>query len=196
MLETRSLRCIALRFTVSLVLLTLFPGQSCRDWMGNGFRKEIHWLLKTTLPDRFFLVEKQRDPAHPSIDTRITVARREDIRPDGTARAKVIEIDSRSLGWMPHAMMLALIAALPASLRYRWTLVLPAMGIIHLFVLATLLITVAHSLVGESSSFWAGLLPFAYRLFVSNLWVSFLFPCLLWIGLIGLTMRSNHSQKA
>jgi len=182
MFDSRAPLRFAGRFLLIFVLLTL-PWPGFRESYCRLIRSEAHWLLTTTLKNVIVIIEDNDDPQHPSVDTRITLGNRRDIRADGTGPVRVIVIDSRSLGWMPNAMFIALMGAL-ASRTWFWLRgFFTGLLLVNVFIAATLWITVAHGYFEASAAARLQIcLGYANRLLVTNLWVSFVFPTMIWLG--------------
>jgi hypothetical protein len=140
-------------------------------------------VLKLALPNTTGIVEKNADPAHPSVDTKISIDDRREFRSDGLARKKVIALDSRSLGWMPNVMVIALLGATPGYRPYHRRAFLISLLVVNLFISGTILVSICHGWFSGVFFDWRGpYFSYAYRLFVLNLWMTFLVPTLIWIG--------------
>lgn len=179
MLNYRPAAGVFLRFCVVFGLL-LYPWPGLREGVQSLFHAELKGLSGVFLPRMFVRVEPFVDPDHRSIDTLVQMADPRTRQPDGSANVKGISLDSRSVGWIPQVMLLALIAATPGSWvrRVRASLILPP--ILNLLIATTLGLTLWH-VDSEGSAEWKRqALAFVYDLSIQNLWFSFLAPTAVW----------------
>jgi len=177
----KSVSLFALRFVVIFGLL-VFPWPGLRSAFAVFMRSELRLVLRPMLASRDVCVRPHRDPAHPSADTEVAVADPKDLLPDGNLPAKVLTLDSRSVGWMPQAMILSLCAATGLSRTRRWRLLLGGLAFTHALVLATFAVSVLPILVTEASPAWLfWLVNGAYHVLVENLWMAFVGPFLIWL---------------
>ena len=137
------------------------------------------------------MVEPHGEPGHLSVDTRISIADLRERRPDGSLPVKVIVLDSRSLGWLPFAMFIALWGATPLSWNSRWKTMALGLGGVLLFIAATVLASACAGMFQDDG--WRQVLAGgAYHLLVENLWLSFVGPLLIWLGGVLWLCREIH----
>src|SRR5208283_1493118 len=130
-------------------------------------------------------VQDLNDPLHPNLDTKITLADPKSVQPGGEMPAMVLSLDSRSVGWMPNAMLLALAGATPWNWSRRLKALLGGGLVVNAFVAVSILARVGDAVLGAQSSGWHSLLLMLdNHLLVENLWLSFLFPTLVWLALL------------
>lgn len=130
-----------------------------------------------------------------SLDTRIVVANREPAVPAALHQAKILDLDSRAIGWVPTAFLLALILATPIPWRRRCVAVFWGGLAIHLFVLLALAMYIFNEtgqVGGLSFDAWpAGAKVIADGLeetLITQMGAGFVAPVAIWIAV---TFRSN-----
>lgn len=100
------------RFGICYAILIIpWPGFS-RAYAA-GFRAAGRLLAPRESSPWVVSFEAAGNPASP-LDTRILVANRRQAAPDGRCRAVALDLDTRSIGWIPTALLLALLVATPA----------------------------------------------------------------------------------
>ena len=107
------------RFLLLFVLL-MVPWPAWRAEFARWFQAEARVVLRVVLPAHRIVVGNVRDPKHPEVDTQIAISDPREIRQDGMATTTMINLDSRSLGWIPQAMTLALLGAVPRWRGGNW----------------------------------------------------------------------------
>jgi hypothetical protein len=75
-------------------------------------------------------------PENP-LDIRIILGNRRQVRPDGRLPSHLLGLDSRGVGWVPTALLLALTLATPLPWRRRLIAAVGGLVLIHLFLLAS-----------------------------------------------------------
>ena len=94
---------------------------------------------------------------------------------------------------MPHAMILALVAAVPIPWPCRLRMMIGSLFVVHGFVAVTVVVSVGSEIYSESSPEWHSLLfHWADSLLIRNLWISFVFPTLVWIGALLVMDRKGY----
>jgi hypothetical protein len=168
---------------IGLFIVLTLPIPGLRGLSRACFQQEARGIAAIVFPDMQITVANHRDPAHAGIDTQMQVIDPKLVRPDGKVPAKLIVVDSRSLGWMPQAMILALIGATPVAWPLRWTLVLANTALIQVFVAATITTTLGTAVYEAGAGNWQSeFFAYADLIMTQNLWMSFLVPALLWAG--------------
>jgi hypothetical protein len=171
-----------LRFAVVFVVLAA-PWPGFRGGFAKGVGIELRFALKLLLPHQAVEIRTVNDPTHTAEDTQAWVKSTDKPEAGGQAEKRGVGFDSRSLGWMPHAMIMALCAAMPLGWKKLWKIAVVGLAATNLFVLATLVIIVANGIRTESSPGWLQwMLPRANHLVLDNLWFSFVVPFLIWVA--------------
>jgi hypothetical protein len=190
MIDSRKIFYFALRFVVCFGLLAL-PWWNFQASFAARYQPGARELLSLVFPYWQIDVEPCHEPEHPSVDTKISIGDPQERRPDGTLPMKVIITDSRSLGWMPIAMFVALWGATPLKWGQRLKVLAAGLGGTLLFIAVTILASVWPVMVGESG--WQSILAMvSYHLLVDNLWVSFVGPALIWLVSVLWFWPGNH----
>lgn len=169
------------RFVVVFGLL-VFPWPGFREQFACGLQGELRVFFHLTLPRLGVEVRYGDRAIHSAGDTEIWKSSPATTHHGGQLEVKKLVCDSRSLGWMPHAMMLALCSATPLTWK-RWCRVFLS-GVIgtHLLVLATFTAGLFSTYADEiSNSLVRWLVMGAGHILIDNLWISFVGPFLLWI---------------
>jgi hypothetical protein len=180
MLNPRRILYLALRF-VALFGLLVLPWPGFQASFAAGYQAGARAILGVILPNREVAVEPYHEPKHLSVDSRICLSDPRDRQTDGSLPVRVLTLDSRSLGWMPMAMFIALWGSTPLSWSERWKMLAAGSGGILLFVAATVLAHVCPAIFPEPG--WRHFLAIvANHLLVENLWLSFVGPALIWLA--------------
>jgi hypothetical protein len=120
-----------------------------------------------------------------SLDTAITLGNRALADRTGLIQARRTEIDSRSIGWVPTALTLALVAATPIPWRRRLMALTGGLILIHLFIFFTLLTWVWNKSSDVSllslSAFWQNAADQLNYALMNEIGASFSVPVIIWI---------------
>jgi hypothetical protein len=178
----RTLVCFVLRFAILFGLL-VWPWTGPRDAIRAGFSAQVRWLVGAMLPPQAFRVETYADPAHPTLDTLVDLADRKTPDPSGRQLVMGMPFDSVSQGWIPFAMLIALIVATPLPRVNRLRALLAGALFVQLLVAVTILVGVSSALRSGAAPAWPRLpLMLANHLLVENIWFGFVAPFLFWAG--------------
>ncbi len=163
------------------LLIAPWPGWNAV--YGRGFRalnqavfaSNQHRILRFEATDRF------RRP----IDTQITLANLDRTDAQGHAPGRRLGLDSRGVGWVPTALLIALVLASPVGWRRRGGALLVGLALVQVFIL----FSVGCYIWSEASEL--GLLALApweksvadglVETLVTQLGASFVVPALLWL---------------
>jgi hypothetical protein len=119
------------------------------------------------------------------LGTRMTLANRDAVDHQGKTRAKTVELDTRSIGWVPTALTGALILATPISWMRRGWALLGGMLLVHLFILFSLQSWIWDESPSVSlmtlSPFWKARADDLEYTLMAQLGASFSVPLLIWI---------------
>ena len=185
---------------VFLLQFVVIYGLLIVPWPGwrAGYERFFQGLAGTVLAReqgpaivRFRPAEK---PPRPEIDLEILFAQRTEIDAAGQAPTRILGLDTRGVGWVPTALLLALVAATPLPWRRRWRALLAGVVLVHGYVLAV----VACYLWNQSGGlvpvsfllFWPLLGDFLEETFVGQMGSSFVVPVLIWLLVVFAVERS------
>jgi hypothetical protein len=143
----KSLGGFVLRFALVFGLLA-WPWPWLRQGVSVCFRAQARILASLIFPAHTFRVEAFSSGRFPTLDTCVIVADPENTGPDGQSRALEIPFDSGAQGWIPLAMLIALVIATPLPWARRWKALLAGALAIQLLVAATILASVGIREVG------------------------------------------------
>jgi hypothetical protein len=120
-----------------------------------------------------------------SLDTLVTLGNRALADSNGNARVKEIDLDTRSLGWMPTALTMALILATPVPWRQRAWALAWGMLLIHAFILFSLQVWIwdesTDLSLADISPFLQTVMDNLEYTLITQLGASFSVPLLIWI---------------
>ncbi len=115
------------------LLIAPWPG-----WNAHyaGWMADFGSTLLSPLNNRWIVrfETEARTPARP-LDLRIIVANPDRVTASGNAPAVVLELDARGIGWVPTALLIALILATPLPWSRRLGALLGGLAAIHALIL-------------------------------------------------------------
>lgn len=120
-----------------------------------------------------------------SLDTQMTLSNRALIDSSGNGSGVTIDLDTRSIGWLPTALTMALILATPVPWRQRAWALLWGLVLVHAFILFSLQVWIwdestAVSLLDLSPA-WQTIMDDLEYTLITQLGASFSVPILIWI---------------
>ncbi len=185
MLRPKQIFFALARFAVIFGLL-IFPWPGWNDIYGDYFRA-LGQAAFSRLDDQRIVLFEPHHVQHgfSSLDTQMTLGNRALVDRNGQGLVEQVDLDTRSIGWIPTALTMALILATPVPWRQRgWALVWGLL-LIHAFILFSLQLWIwdessALSLMRLSPFLQTVLDDLDYTL-VTQLGASFSVPILIWI---------------
>ena len=187
MLKT-SLRFLAFFVVIYGLLIVPWPGLD--QAYGDYFRALGTAFFSRDTGSRLVRFEPQEMPSAehsrtPPLGTRVTLANRDLADSQGNSKAQLIDLDTRSIGWVPTALTAALILASPVPWRRRLGALAGGLVLIHLFILFSLQSWIwdaspAVSL-GTLSPFWKDRADDLEYVLITQLGASFSVPLVIWI---------------
>ena len=176
-----------LQFVVLYGLL-IVPWPGWRAAYGRFFRGVAGAVFAREQGPAFVRFRAAEKPPRPEIDLEILLAQRAEIDVAGHAPARILGLDTRGVGWVPTALLLALVAATPLPWSGRWLALLAGVVLVHGYLLAV----VAGYLWNQSGGlvpvsflpYWPSLGDFLEETFVGQMGPSFVVPVLIWLLVI------------
>ena len=173
-----------LQFVVIYVLL-IVPWPGWRTTYGRFFRGVARTAFACENGPTIVRFRPAEKPPRPEIDLEILFVQRTEIDAAGHAPGRILGLDSRGVGWVPTALLLALVGATPLPWSRRWRTLLAGVVLVHGYLLAV----VACYLWNQSAGlvpvsflpFWPWLGDFLEETFVGQMGPSFVVPVLIWL---------------
>jgi len=178
--------------------LLIAPWPGWRAAYGRGFREMVGAAFACETGPTIVRFGPAEHPPRPEIDLEIVFARRAEIDASGHAPVRILGLDTRGVGWIPTALLLALVVATPLP-WVRRLLLLFAGGVgVHVYLLAV----VAFYLWNQSAGlapisflpFWSPLGDFLEETFVGQMGPSFVVPVLIWLLALVAVCRLPNMQ--
>ncbi len=165
--------------------LLISPWPGWRSTYSRFFQGMTQWTFGREQGDSIVRVHPAGTSPHPEIDTQILLIDRASANSAGRAPARILEIDSRGVGWVPTALVIALACASPLPWVRRIFVLLVGMLVVNAYVL----FAVAAFLWNQSGGrtpvsvvpYWPSLGSFLEQTFVTQLGPSFAVPVLIWL---------------
>jgi hypothetical protein len=173
------------RFAVIFGLLIL-PWPGWNEIYGGYFRALGQAAFGRQDDRRIVLLQPQYvQHGFSSLDTQMTLSNRALLDNNGNGLAELIGLDTRSIGWVPTALTMALILATPVPWRQRGWALLWGLLLIHAFILLSLQVWIwdespALSLFNLSPFSQTIMDELQYTL-LTQMGASFSVPLLIWI---------------
>jgi len=174
---------------VPVYTLLIVPWPGSRDLYGSYLRSAAKLVLAQNNSRRILRFEEVPvSKRNRTLDTRITVANREQLDASGSGHAVMLDFDSHGIGWVPTALLIALVVATPVSWTRRSQALAWGLLAIHAVVLFSIQVYIWNqsdasnglNLV-ELSPFWKTVVNGLEETLVTQLGASFVFPLLIWI---------------
>jgi len=175
----------ALRFAVVFGLL-IAPWPGWNDWYASCFRTLGNTAFARNNPAclLYFTAARQTHD-FAALDTQIVIGNRSLADPDGRGPVTRQGLDSRSIGWIPTALTLALILASPISWKRRFLASLYGLILVHAFILFSLAVLIWNESTTVSlitlPPFWKTVADGLEYTLIVQMGASFSVPVLIWI---------------
>lgn len=175
-------------FSLGIALL-IAPWPKLEEAYAKLLRVEAELLFGNFGAKGIVLFRPTDEPSDALHDTKIFLGHRDIVKPNGMRTMKVVKMSTRYIGYMPTALVVALVLA--TSLPWRRRLGSLAWGLfwVHCFVAFVLLIIILHKY-NQSETIglyqWTGfsrsLLNAAHEVFVTYIGPFFLVPVFIWVA--------------
>jgi hypothetical protein len=171
---------------ILIYALLILPWPGWNDFY-SGYFRSVGQMAFTREDDQRIILFRPHHVQHgfSTLDTDMIVSNRALVSNSGQGEAEIVNLDSRSIGWTPTALTIALILATPVSLKQRAWALLWGMVSIHVFILFTLQVAIwnqspAVSLI-DFSPFWKTMVDALNNTLITQLGASFSVPVVIWI---------------
>ncbi len=172
------------RFAAMYALL-IAPWPGFNDIYGRYFRVLGQLTFSRENDRRIVNFERVPPELHHPLDTRIALGNREQLDRNGVGPVHYLELDTRGVGWIPTALIVALIVATPLSWRRRGGALVLGLLAIHAFILFSVAVYLWNSS-AELALITLG--PLLKRIaggleetLITQMGASFVIPVLIWI---------------
>jgi len=173
------------RFVVVFGLL-IAPWPGWNELYGQYFRGLGQMAFSRDEGKRIVVFEpNERQPGFLNLNTRMTLGNRDLLDGAGKGPVKRTELDTRSIGWVPTALTMALILATPIPWRRRGPALLGGLILVHCFIIFSLQAWIWDNSPDLSlmtlSAFWKEVAHELNYTLINQLGASFSVPVLIWI---------------
>lgn len=166
--------------------LLIFPWPGWNDFYAGYFRGLGETAFSRENGNRivlFAIHPVQHGFSH--LDVRMTLGNRSLVDSEGNGQAEMVDLDTRSIGWLPTALTAALILATPIPWRRRCGALIGGIVLVHCFILFSLQTWIwdespALSLL-RLSPFWKRVADELEYALITQLGASFSVPLVIWI---------------
>jgi hypothetical protein len=172
-----------LRFAVVFGLL-IAPWPGWNEGYAQYFRAFGQWAFSQD-DGRRMVVFTANEPPGSTLDTRLSLGNRELLDASGRGLIKRTEINTRSIGWVPTALTIALVMATPVPWLRRILALGAGLVLVHVFIFFSLQTWIWNNSPDVSlltlSHFWKAVADELAYAFMNQLGISFTVPVLIWV---------------
>ena len=181
-----------------LYALLILPWPGFNQAYGRYFRAMGEVVFAREDGRRFVHFEPVPAELRHVLDTRITLANREQIDANGVGPATELELDSRGVGWVPTALVLALTLATPIPWRRRGRALAGGLLVIHGYILFSVAIYLWNVSAGLAlvtlTPFWKQVAAGLQETLITQMGAGFVAAVLIW-ALVTLRGRDLDAWK-
>ncbi len=172
-------------FSLVFVFLMIPTSPIASAYLGV-FRSIGAWVFFSEWGEREVLFQKSPRSGQNSAFTRIEIANRRKLAPDGSGTVRHVDFDAGRLAWLPTAFFIALVLASPL----QWPRRLRALALGGVCVQVVVFLCLAFVIWRESSvvglvsltPFWADIAARSQSGFLTLL--PFLYPVVIWVAVV------------
>ena len=177
-----------IRFVIVFGLLIL-PWPGWNEFYGQGFRALGNAVFGREDEKCILYFEAHRQTrGFSAVDTRITIGNRQLVDSNGKGPVTLLELNTRSVGWLPTALTIALIVATPVPWRRRWRALVWGVLLIHAFILFSVAVYIWNESATVSlvtlSPLWKQIADALEYTLVVQMGASFSIPVLIWVAVL------------
>jgi hypothetical protein len=188
MLAAKPIRHFLVWFVVAISLL-IAPWPQLEETYGKLLRTGAQFVFGSFGPKGIVLFRATDETNDWPHDTKIYLGNRDIVKPDGMRPMKVVKMSTRYIGYVPTALVVALVLATPFPWRRRLRSLAWGLVWVHCFIAFLLLIIILHKY-NESGATglyqWSGfpkaLVNAAHEVFVGYVGPLFLMPIIIWVA--------------
>jgi hypothetical protein len=174
---------------VPVYALLIIPWPGSRDLYGSYLRSAAKLVLAQSNSRRILRFDEVPvAKRNRTLDTRITVANREQLDASGSGRAVMLDLDSHGVGWVPTALLIALVVATPVSWARRSSALAWGLLAIHAVIIFSFQVYIWNQSDTASgldlialTPFWKAIISGLEETLVTQLGASFTIPVLIWL---------------
>ena len=183
------------RFALGYGLL-IVPWPGFNESYARYFRALGQMVFAQESGPRFVRFEAVPGELRHSLDTRIALANRAHLDAQGSGPVRYLELDTRGIGWVPTALLLALVLATPVPWRRRvWALFFGVIAI-HGFILFSVAVYLWNNSTDLGlltlTPFWKQTTDGLEETLITQMGAGFVVPVLLWIAV---TLRRQDGVR-
>ena len=183
------------RFALGYGLL-IVPWPGFNESYARYFRALGQMVFAQESGPRFVRFEAVPGELRHSLDTRIALANRAVLDALGSGPVRYLELDTRGIGWVPTALLLALVLATPVPWRRRvWALFFGVIAI-HGFILFSVAVYLWNNSTDLGlltlTPFWKQTTDGLEETLITQMGAGFVVPVLLWIAV---TLRRQDGVR-
>jgi hypothetical protein len=172
------------RFAVVFGLL-IAPWPGWNEAYSQYFRAFGQWAFNSNDGGRLVVFAPIDPPLESMLDTKLSLGNRALMDTDGKGLIKRTRIDTRSIGWLPTALTIALVAATPVPWFRRLMALATGLVLVHVFIFFSLQTWIWNSSPDVAlftlSRFWKTVTDELAYACMNQLGISFTVPVLIWI---------------
>ena len=177
--------------------LLILPWPGFSDFYGASFRNVGDELFGEKDSHRVLYFESDRETRGlAALDSRIVLENPERTNETGKSPAVYLGLGTRSIGWIPTALIIALVLATPIPWKRRALALLWGLLLVQLFIIASIEIYIWNESTRVSLNvlgpFWKAIADAVEYTLITQLGASFSVPVLIWIVV---TFRSQDRKR-
>jgi hypothetical protein len=171
---------------VVIFAVLIFPWPGFDELYGSYFRAFGSMMLSRDDSARVVTFDRQiLQHGFSVLNTQMSLGNRARADGSGLGAVKQTPLDTRSIGWIPTALTLALILATPIPWRRKFLAVLAGLVLVHLLILFTLQTWIWSESTSlgllQLSPFWQEVADGLTYTFLTQMGISFTAPVVIWL---------------
>ena len=180
----RALLYFFTRFAIAYMVL-LLPWPGLDESYARAFRVLGGFVFGQDRAQRVLYFQPVPESSRRTLSTQIFLAKRELPNTEGKIFGKILELDTRGVGWVPTALFVALVFSTPINWKRRGRALVAGGILIHAFILFSVAVYIWNESTDlgllARSGFWKDILDELEETLVNQLGASFVVPVLIWM---------------